>query len=235
MSAELGAAPARLVAGRARPHAVILVAMRSRSRCSTRCCTRARSRGSSRRTGSPRAPPFVLNSVVIVIVAPIVEELTFRGLGFAPARPLREDRRDPRHRHRLRADHGLVEGFRRCSCSARGRRRPPAHRAASTPGSSCTPRFNGALAVAVPVSSSIFPTVRRAAVFLAAMALRSRAHAAPPTVTAQAAPPSGAAPLAVTLTATGDATTYHWDLGDGAAADGAVVEHTYAAGASPRR
>jgi len=49
-------------------------------------------------------------------------------------------------------------------------------------------------------------------------------------VTAQATPSSGAAPLAVTLTATGDAATYHWDLGDGATADGAAVQHTYAAG-----
>ena len=75
--------------------------------------------------------------------------------------------------------------------------------------------------------------VRRIAllVALAALALPGRALAAPPTVTAQAAPPSGAAPLAVTLTATGDATAYHWDLGDGTSADGAVVEHTYAAGA----
>ena len=49
-------------------------------------------------------------------------------------------------------------------------------------------------------------------------------------MTAQAAPASGAAPLAVTLSATGDAATYHWDLGDGTTADGAVVQHTYAAG-----
>jgi L,D-transpeptidase catalytic domain/PKD domain/Putative peptidoglycan binding domain len=67
-------------------------------------------------------------------------------------------------------------------------------------------------------------------VFLAAMALAPAAHAAPPAVTAQANPSSGAAPLQVTLTATGDTATYHWDLGDGASADGAVVHHTYAAG-----
>src|SRR6476659_2316504 len=68
-------------------------------------------------------------------------------------------------------------------------------------------------------------------VALAALALPGQALAAPPSVTAQAAPTRGAAPLAVTLTATGDATAYHWDLGDGASADGAVVDHTYAAGA----
>jgi peptidoglycan hydrolase-like protein with peptidoglycan-binding domain len=72
--------------------------------------------------------------------------------------------------------------------------------------------------------------VRRAAVFLAALALAPAAHAAPPAVTAQASPAKGAAPLAVTLTASGDAATYHWDLGDGTSADGAVVQHTYAAG-----
>ena len=49
-------------------------------------------------------------------------------------------------------------------------------------------------------------------------------------MTAQATPGSGAAPLAVTLTATGDTATYHWDLGDGTSADGAVVQHTYPAG-----
>jgi hypothetical protein len=72
--------------------------------------------------------------------------------------------------------------------------------------------------------------VRRAAVFLAALALAPAAHAAPPVVTAKAVPASGPAPLAVTLTATGDAVTYHWDLGDGSSADGAVVQRTYAAG-----
>src|SRR6188768_356084 len=72
--------------------------------------------------------------------------------------------------------------------------------------------------------------VRRAAVFLAALALAPAAHAAPPAVTAQVSPPSGPAPLAVTLTASGDAATYHWDLGDGTSADGPVVQHTYAAG-----
>ena len=34
----------------------------------------------------------------------------------------------------------------------------------------------------------------------------------------------------MTLTAAGDAATYHWDLGDGATADGPVVQHIYAAG-----
>jgi N-acetylmuramoyl-L-alanine amidase len=76
----------------------------------------------------------------------------------------------------------------------------------------------------------MFSTVRRAAVFLAAMALAPAAHAAAPAVTAQATPASGAAPLQVTLTAAGDAATYHWELGDGTAADGAVIQHTYAAG-----
>ena len=49
-------------------------------------------------------------------------------------------------------------------------------------------------------------------------------------MTANTTPSSGTAPLAVTLTATGDAATYHWDLGDGTTADGAAVQHTYAAG-----
>jgi PKD repeat protein len=67
-------------------------------------------------------------------------------------------------------------------------------------------------------------------VFLAALALAPAAHATPPAVTAHASPAGGAAPLQVTLTATGDAATYHWDLGDGTTADGPVVQHTYTAG-----
>ena len=46
----------------------------------------------------------------------------------------------------------------------------------------------------------------------------------------QASATLGAAPLAVTLTATGSAGVYRWDLGDGTTAEGAVVTHTYAAG-----
>ena len=41
---------------------------------------------------------------------------------------------------------------------------------------------------------------------------------------------SGPAPLSVTLTASGDPASYHWDLGDGTTADGAVVQHVYPAG-----
>jgi hypothetical protein len=72
--------------------------------------------------------------------------------------------------------------------------------------------------------------VSRVAIFVTALALAPTAHAGPPTVTAQATPATGAAPLPVTLTATGDGVLYHWDLGDGSAADGASVQHIYAAG-----
>ena len=40
--------------------------------------------------------------------------------------------------------------------------------------------------------------------------------------------------MRVTLTATGDAASYAWSLGDGATAEGAVVAHVYAAGRSSR-
>jgi PKD repeat protein len=53
---------------------------------------------------------------------------------------------------------------------------------------------------------------------------------ATPTVSAQATPASGQAPLEVTLTATGDAVSYHWELGDRTTADGPVVQHRYEAG-----
>ena len=61
------------------------------------------------------------------------------------------------------------------------------------------------------------------------------AVAAPPTVAASATVRSGAAPLHVVFTASGDAVSYHWDFGDGAAADGATVEHVYGAGAFTAR
>ena len=53
---------------------------------------------------------------------------------------------------------------------------------------------------------------------------------AKPNVSVQATPATGQAPLSVTLTATGDAVSYHWDLGDKTQADGPVVQHQYATG-----
>ena len=49
-------------------------------------------------------------------------------------------------------------------------------------------------------------------------------------MTATAAPAKGAAPLRVTLTATGVAVSYLWDLGDGSTAAGAQVSHLYPPG-----
>ena len=72
--------------------------------------------------------------------------------------------------------------------------------------------------------------VRRMAILVGALAFAPAAHAAPPAVTVQASSSSGPAPLTVTLTASGDLATYHWDLGDGSAADGPLVQHSYAAG-----
>jgi hypothetical protein len=66
--------------------------------------------------------------------------------------------------------------------------------------------------------------------FVAAMVFAPAAQAAPPTVSVQASPSSGPAPLQVALAATGDAAAYHWDLGDGTTADGPTVQHVYAAG-----
>jgi PKD repeat protein len=53
---------------------------------------------------------------------------------------------------------------------------------------------------------------------------------ASPTLSVQATPTVGQAPLSVTLTATGDAVAYHWDLGDKTQADGPVVQHQYGTG-----
>jgi hypothetical protein len=60
-----------------------------------------------------------------------------------------------------------------------------------------------------------------------ALLLAEPAAAAEPTVAVVAEPASGAAPLRVTLRAEGDAVSYSWDLGDGTAAEGPVVEHVY--------
>ena len=73
--------------------------------------------------------------------------------------------------------------------------------------------------------------MRRAAIFVAALALAPAAQAATPTILAHASTQTGAAPLHVTFTATGDAVSYHWDFGDGSAADGAIADHTYRTGA----
>jgi peptidoglycan hydrolase-like protein with peptidoglycan-binding domain len=49
-------------------------------------------------------------------------------------------------------------------------------------------------------------------------------------VSIQATVTSGPAPLAVSFTASGDAATFHWEFGDGGAADGRTVTHTFAVG-----
>jgi cell wall hydrolase len=65
---------------------------------------------------------------------------------------------------------------------------------------------------------------------VALLILVPAASATTPAVTIQASPTTGRAPLTVTFAATGDASSYHWDFGDGASADGGNVQHTYAAG-----
>lgn len=71
--------------------------------------------------------------------------------------------------------------------------------------------------------------MRRVLPVLAFLIWVAPANAAP-TVTVQATPTLGPAPLDVTLTATGDAVAYHWNLGDKAEADGPVIQHRYGAG-----
>ena len=77
----------------------------------------------------------------------------------------------------------------------------------------------------------------RAAIVVAAVLAVSPAAAsgAPPNVAVSATIASGAAPLQVTLAASGDAVYYHWDFGDGTFADGATATHVYGAGARLRR
>jgi PKD repeat protein len=78
--------------------------------------------------------------------------------------------------------------------------------------------------------------VRAGVVVAAVLAFNpSTAAAAPPAVSIAASVKSGAAPLNVAFTVSGDAATYHWDFGDGAVADGPAVQHVYAAGAFTAR
>ena len=72
--------------------------------------------------------------------------------------------------------------------------------------------------------------MRVAAALLAGLALTASAHAAAPLVTATATRALGVAPLRVTLTASGDAASYTWSLGDGTTAEGPVVTHEYGPG-----
>jgi N-acetylmuramoyl-L-alanine amidase len=71
--------------------------------------------------------------------------------------------------------------------------------------------------------------MRRLAAVLVFFAWAAPAQAKP-NLSVQASPATGPAPLNVTLTATGDAVTYHWDLGDKTQADGPIVPHQYATG-----
>ena len=69
--------------------------------------------------------------------------------------------------------------------------------------------------------------MRRLAVCFAALAWAPVAAGAPPAVSVHASVLSGASPLQVTLTASGDAAAYRWDFGDGASAEGPTAVHSY--------
>lgn len=58
-----------------------------------------------------KAPQFALNAVVVVLAAPIVEEFTFRGLGFRLLAPFGAFVAVVGTAVAFAADHGLVEGF----------------------------------------------------------------------------------------------------------------------------
>jgi len=60
---------------------------------------------------SAKAVPFVLNAIVVAVVAPIVEELTYRGLGFAVLLRFGAFIAVVGTALAFAADHGLVEGF----------------------------------------------------------------------------------------------------------------------------
>src|SRR5690242_18813241 len=67
-------------------------------------------------------------------------------------------------------------------------------------------------------------------VVLAMLALAAPVNAATPSITISASATAGPAPLTVAFQASGDAATYHWDLGNGETADGPTANATYSAG-----
>jgi D-glucuronyl C5-epimerase C-terminus len=69
-----------------------------------------------------------------------------------------------------------------------------------------------------------------AAVVLALFAGAAPANGAPPSVTISASATAGAAPLAVTFEAYGDAASYRWRLGNGKTAEGPTARATYGPG-----
>src|ERR671936_1376010 len=77
--------------------------------------------------------------------------------------------------------------------------------------------------------------MRAAIVVSLVLAFPAAAAGDPPTVAAAATVTSGAAPLQVVLSASGDAVSYHWDFGDGTSADGPTATHVYGAGAFTAR
>ena len=180
-------------------------------------------------------PPTSRNAIVIAVVAPFVEELTFRGLGYSLLVPLRPLDRDHPRRPRLRRS--------RTASSRRSRSLPPSapvlaylrSRVDSVyPGMIVHGLFNAtALTVAVAGKPS--------GEYAAARALGSgfcyrpsdvcaRGGGCAAAVSIQATPATGAGAAARRLHRDGDARPYHWDFGDGTSADGATAEHTYAAG-----
>ena len=58
-----------------------------------------------------KAVPFALNAAVVVLAAPLVEELTYRGVGFALLAPFGNLAAIVGTALAFAADHGLVEGF----------------------------------------------------------------------------------------------------------------------------
>jgi N-acetylmuramoyl-L-alanine amidase len=72
--------------------------------------------------------------------------------------------------------------------------------------------------------------VRRALATAFALALAPAAAAAPPAVEITATPQLGIAPLESTLTATGDAATYRWDVDGEAVGEGPALRHMFSTG-----
>ena len=184
---------------------------------------RPANRAWSRRAGSQAAPcrSRSMRSVV-VLVAPVVEELTFRGLGFSLLSRYGSLIALVVTSAAFAAAHGLVNGFAALFLFGAAVAFLRLWTDSLYPGMLLHADFQRPRARRGVRHQLVHyvPSVRRAAIFVAAMAFAPAAHAAPPAVSVQVSPGSGAAPLQVTLTASGDLALYHWDLGDGAAADG---------------
>ena len=133
---------------------------------------------------SSRVTPYVVNFLVFVVVAPVVEELTFRGLGYSLLEPLGPQRGRPLDRRRLRARARPARGAADPDRLRRGPRADPGSNQQRLPGNgrAWAVQRRGPDRLRVDLAPLYIGAVRRALIVLVSLA------AWPIAATAQAQP-----------------------------------------------